>query len=334
MELNDTITSISRHDVFRSLPQFESEDKDEIVRHVSTLFRPHQLDVRKSRSRLRMRLRHLKMGESRLTLASYGSDVSINAGLLEDFNLVQIPLSGQARIRLGNSEEAISPGRAAVQHPNAPLAMDWSADCEMLILRISSSRLDSHLAAFLGAPVKNKLKFQSSFNLNSLIGRSITRQLTDLLGYMHEFNSAELPPLLSANIENSLIGALLFMQPHDATERLAQVVSDTQPRVVRHVRAYLEEHAADPITMEDLAEVAGMPVRTIHHYFRKTLGVTPMELLRDIRLARARACLLDPEEDSDVTTIAFKWGFEHLGRFSQYYRNRFGELPKDTIKRR
>jgi len=334
MELNDGISSLSRHGVFCSLPQFESDDKDEIVRHVSTLFRPHQMDVRRSRSRLRMRLRHMKMGESHLTLASYGSAVSINAGLLEDFNLVQIPLSGQASIRLGTSEEAIAPGRAAVQHSNAPLAMDWSEDCEMLILRLSATRIDSHLAAFLGAPTKRKLTFQSAFSLNSLVGRTITRQLTDLMGYMQELDSPDLPPLLSANIENSLIGTLLFMQPHDATDRLSQVVSNVEPKAVRRVREYLEAHAADPIAMEDLASVAGMPLRTLHHAFRKTLGVTPLELLRDIRLGRVRASLLDPREKGDVTTIALKWGFEHLGRFSSYYRHRFGELPKDTIKRR
>lgn len=334
MELNEAISSISRHAVFCSLPQFESEDKDEIVQHVSTLFRPHQMDVRNNRSRLRMRLRHMKMGESRLTLASYGSAVSIDAGLLEDFNLIQIPLSGQARIRLGGAEEAVSPGRAAVQHPNAPLAMDWSEDCEMLILRISATRLDSHLAAFLGAPMKKKLTFHSSFDLNSMVGRTITRQLADLMGYMHEFDSPDLPPLLSANIENTLITALLFLHPHDATDRLTQVVSDTEPKAVRLVREYLEAHVADPITMEDLAAVAGMPLRTLQHAFRKTLGVTPLELLRDIRLGRARASLLDPREKGDVTTVALKWGFEHLGRFSHYYRHRFGELPKETIKRR
>mgnify|MGYP000930795462 CR=1 FL=1 len=334
MESNDEISSISHHRVFCSLPQFESEDKDEIVEHVSTLFRPHQMDVRKSRSRLRMRLRHMKMGESRLTVASYGTAVSINAGLLEDFNLIQIPLSGQARISLGNTEHTVSPGRAAVQHPNAPLAMDWSEDCEMLILRISAARLDSHLAAFLGAPMTGKLSFQPSFAFNSIVGRTITRQLADLMSYMHEFDSSDLPPLLSANIENSLIGALLFLQPHDATDRLKLAVSDTEPKAIRLVREYLEAHASEPITMEDLATITGIPLRSLHHSFRKTLGVTPMELLRDIRLRHVRASLLDPSEKDDVTTIALKWGFEHLGRFSHYYRRRFGELPKETIRRR
>lgn len=31
-----------------------------------------------------------------------------------------------------------------------------------------------------------------------------------------------------------------------------------------------------------------------------------------------------------VTDFATKWGFFHLGRFSQQYRQRFGILPSQT----
>ena len=33
-----------------------------------------------------------------------------------------------------------------------------------------------------------------------------------------------------------------------------------------------------------------------------------------------------------VTEVAYAHGFEHLGRFSAYYRERFGELPSDTVR--
>jgi Helix-turn-helix domain len=39
-------------------------------------------------------------------------------------------------------------------------------------------------------------------------------------------------------------------------------------------------------------------------------------------------------EDADVTTVALRHGFTHMGRFSGYYQSAFGELPGTTLRRR
>ena len=33
-----------------------------------------------------------------------------------------------------------------------------------------------------------------------------------------------------------------------------------------------------------------------------------------------------------IADIAFKWGFTHMGRLATDYRNRFGELPSQTLR--
>jgi transcriptional regulator GlxA family with amidase domain len=95
--------------------------------------------------------------------------------------------------------------------------------------------------------------------------------------------------------------------------------------------------AADPVritTVGDLARRAGTSVRTLQATFRNSVGMTPMDYLRRLRLSRARADLLaaDPRFDT-VARIAHRWGFTHLGRFAAAYRSRYGVRPSVDLRR-
>ena len=59
-----------------------------------------------------------------------------------------------------------------------------------------------------------------------------------------------------------------------------------------------------------------------------------MQMLRTIRLDRARRELLAGGLNANVTSVALAWGFDHLGRFAASYRERFGETPRETLQRR
>jgi transcriptional regulator GlxA family with amidase domain len=52
-----------------------------------------------------------------------------------------------------------------------------------------------------------------------------------------------------------------------------------------------------------------------------------------VRLERARNLLLKPDDTASVTGIALLCGFSNLGHFANAYRNRFGELPSQTLHR-
>jgi AraC-like DNA-binding protein len=36
----------------------------------------------------------------------------------------------------------------------------------------------------------------------------------------------------------------------------------------------------------------------------------------------------------NVSEVAYRWGFTHLGRFAGAYRARFGESPSQTLRNR
>lgn len=119
-------------------------------------------------------------------------------------------------------------------------------------------------------------------------------------------------------------------------------VVDDLPAVLGHPRnarlraavEYVHEHAAEPVTISQLAAVAGLSVRSVQESFRRVFDVTPLTYLRQVRLDRVRAELLElgPQAGA-VGDVARRWGFAHLGRFSASYLERFGEYPKQTLRR-
>ncbi|WP_291042154.1 helix-turn-helix transcriptional regulator [Herbiconiux sp.] len=109
--------------------------------------------------------------------------------------------------------------------------------------------------------------------------------------------------------------------------------------IVRRARAHIDEHLRDPITAAELAQAAGTSVRSLQIAFRREIGQTPLEHVREVRLVAARAELLSgPETEGGtlptVAAVSHRWGFLNPGRFSSLYRRRFGEYPSDTLRRR
>ncbi|MBL7253558.1 helix-turn-helix transcriptional regulator [Actinoplanes sp. LDG1-01] len=105
------------------------------------------------------------------------------------------------------------------------------------------------------------------------------------------------------------------------------------PAAVRRAIAYVDGHAADPITLEDIAAAAGIGVRALQAGFRRHLDTTPIGYLLRVRLNHAHNALraADPSVET-VATIAHRWGFTHLGRFSVRYRDMFGRRPSETLR--
>jgi transcriptional regulator GlxA family with amidase domain len=94
------------------------------------------------------------------------------------------------------------------------------------------------------------------------------------------------------------------------------------------------ERLESRLTLSMVASHAGMPARTLQLAFKSSEGMGPMQWLRQQRLTAARNELLSPRDSCPrVSEIALRFGFVHLGEFSQAYRSMFGETPSETLRR-
>lgn len=103
---------------------------------------------------------------------------------------------------------------------------------------------------------------------------------------------------------------------------------------VRSAVEYIHAHAHEPLTVSDIARAADLSVRGLQEAFQRALDRTPMQYLREVRLRRSHEDLQRAEPgQTSVAEVAARWGFTHMGRFSGEYLQRFGEYPKQTLRR-
>lgn len=84
-----------------------------------------------------------------------------------------------------------------------------------------------------------------------------------------------------------------------------------------------------PLTVQELAQTAGMSASSFHKHFKTVTGTTPLQYLKDLRLIEAKALLADRAHS--VTQTAFSVGYESPTHFSRDYARKFGLPPsRDT----
>ncbi|WP_261783853.1 helix-turn-helix domain-containing protein [Curtobacterium sp. TC1] len=82
-----------------------------------------------------------------------------------------------------------------------------------------------------------------------------------------------------------------------------------------------------------LADFSNMSERSIQMKFRRYLGVSPAEYMRNITLDEAHRLLSDPGESAGVGEVAARLGFSNPGRFAEHYLQRHNEMPSATLRR-
>lgn len=103
---------------------------------------------------------------------------------------------------------------------------------------------------------------------------------------------------------------------------------------VKRARNDIEDHLKETILLGQVAEQAGVSIRTLKLSFRSFLGVTPFEYIRTRRLKKIRQHLLDQNPDKpSLADLAIRHALFHLGRFSGDDKALFDELPSETLAR-
>lgn len=111
---------------------------------------------------------------------------------------------------------------------------------------------------------------------------------------------------------------------------------NTGRRTAMRARDYMLAHIDEPLTIARVCTELEVPRRTLQQSFEDVFGLSPVRVLRALRLNGVRRALRELPEDAAATIadVAAEWGFWHLSHFSAAYKALFGELPSQTLKNR
>jgi AraC-like DNA-binding protein len=313
-----------------NLRSFHTVDLDEARELTCRTFAEHDVRVAGATD-LDFRLDLAQSNRLTVGRMSYGAETTVNGPPMQRCYHLNLPAAGRSTVAQRGARRTIAGGEAGVVFsPDAPLMVQLSQDSWQYHVKLPKDVLETHAAKLTGSPTHPPIDFALTFGLRMGAGRALIETVGFLYEQLTRPGGLGSVPSVCRELESAVMTHLLLTVPNQLTR--ASNAGPAQPRrsSIQHVIDEIDDQPHRGWTSTDLAVHAGMSPRALQAGFHEIVGMSPTAYLRGVRLERARDDLL---AGAMVTDVAVRWGFFHLGRFAQHFRQRFGELPSDTSRR-
>ena len=272
------------------------------------------------------RIAHTALPYSRVDWGSYTVSVLARGDLPRDMVTLLMAVSGQGEWRMHG--RPANCGDLYLFPEGGEVLATLPQQAQWLALHVPRARLE-HLGLPLGRMIDGSATGLGKDDKSDLI-----RLLGDLApaigpGACTAFADAALGQAHD-QLLSGLFGALA--RSTEAAEARVPVSPGERLRVVRRAEEFLATSGEPTARIDDLCVAANSSLSRLERAFRDTFGVGPRRYLTLRRLAAVRRELLNRDADVTVTEVATRWGFFHLGRFSQEYRLLYQEQPSETLR--
>lgn len=112
-----------------------------------------------------------------------------------------------------------------------------------------------------------------------------------------------------------------------ASSSYAKSPDSAESRRVKKVKAYIDAHYAEDITLDQLAALASMTPTAFSRFFRGRTGTTVSDYLMHHRLGHVVRLLVDTS--MSVAEICFQCGFNNVSNFNRLFKREKGCTPKE-----
>jgi len=176
---------------------------------------------------------------------------------------------------------------------------------------------------------KNIQKLQLSTTLGHFIIDEYM-QFSQLLNHILEDSIKQTTTKSSQELENTILLTLITLLKNQTLQKPKLTEGE---KIALTIRDQVYKHMDGKINIYSLSTQHQVSQQTLQNSFKSLFGFTPQRFLRLLKLNLVHHNLREADIDTNsVSKVASKWGFTHMGRFSRYYTDLFGENPSVTLK--
>lgn len=161
------------------------------------------------------------------------------------------------------------------------------------------------------------------------LGRSTPGLADATIRLLRLLETPEDAPALAPLAEREILYRLLTGEQADLIRHIA--TPESRLSQISRAVAFLKHHYAEPCSVADLAELAGMSLSAFHEHFRAAIGMSPLQYRNRLRLQEARRVMV--VEGVDAAAAGYRVGYDSPSQFSREYSRMFGAPPaRDTAR--
>ncbi|WP_336662860.1 helix-turn-helix domain-containing protein [Leucobacter sp. USHLN154] len=230
---------------------------------------------------------------------------------------VSLLLSGSSILVQDGREVVMRPGDLSVYDTSRPYSLLFGEEFRNLIMMFPKDRVD------LPIPFTEQLTAVSLGREHSGLAPVVTAFLSQFPAQLANLDGRVRAKLAHTSLD--LMGTLFSsILDADPAQR------DPHQLLLQKITAYIESHLGDTALSPSIIAAAHyISTRHLHSLFREA-DTTVSTWIRERRLERCRADLLDPVlQDRTVSTIAARWGFTDAAHFSRVFKAAFNASPSE-----
>lgn len=255
----------------------------------------------------------------------YGSDVEICCETLGDAYHLQFMLSGQCEWTDEQGSAKFVTGQMMMVNPDQYVKQIYAKNVRKFIVKIPSTIMHNACDKLGLSTSEHALKFQmNKYNIN---------ESENLLSFLQLYcTEAEYVDTNSNVIElynDIMVNKILTTLSHNAEYR-----NKDYPASFEFLLNYIDKSLTEDISLEYMLKITYTSQRSLYMLFDKYLKCSPKQYVKNRKLLKINEIIKSGSLVRNISELAIEYGFYNVGRFAKEYKDKFGELPSETLKKR